>query len=102
MTTPTTPPFSIGQTLQEVAMLRSHQFTRIQRFPANSAQHCNFNTSPTLPRTFDKSLSSPKTCSLPRLHQGRKFCPADTSRVLRMATPDVETERSPCPQRIQK
>src|SRR4029434_1511385 len=58
-----------NQTLQEVAMLRSHQFTQIQRFPANSARRCNFNTSPPLSRNCDKSLSSPTTFSLP-LHQG--------------------------------
>src|SRR4029434_6591078 len=39
---------------------------------------CNFNT---LSRKFDKSLSSPTTFSLP-LHQGRKFCPADTVQTL--------------------
>ena len=71
-----------SQTLQEVAMLRSHQFTQIQRFPANSVRRCNFNTSPQLSRKFDKSLSSPTTFSLPRLHQGRKFCPADTVQTL--------------------
>src|SRR4029434_247762 len=70
-----------SQTLQEVAMLRSHQFTQIRRFPANSARRCNFNTSPQLSRKFDKSLSSPTTFSLP-LHQGRKFCPVDTGATL--------------------
>src|SRR4029434_11303437 len=62
--------------------LRSHQFTQIQRFPANSVRRCNFNTSPQLSRKFDKSLSSPTTFSLPRLHQGRKFCTADTVQTL--------------------
>src|SRR4029434_3272404 len=70
-----------NQTLQEVAMLRSHQFTQIQRFPANSAQRCNFNTSPQLSRTFDNLLLSPTTFFLP-LHQGRKFCPVDTVQTL--------------------
>src|SRR4029434_995508 len=55
-------------------MLRSHQFTQIQRFPANSARRCSFDTSPQLSRKFDKSLSSPTTFSL-SLHQGQKFCP---------------------------
>src|SRR4029434_5526419 len=69
------------QTLQDFAMLRSHQFTRIQRFPANSVRRGNFNTSPQLSRKFHKLLSSPTTFSLP-LHQGRKFCPVDTVQTL--------------------
>src|SRR4029434_529965 len=72
---------TVNQTLQERAMLRAHKFTQIQRFPANSARRCNFNTSPQLSRKFDKSLLSPTTFSLP-LHQGRKFCPADTVQTL--------------------
>ena len=73
---------SIRQTLQDFAMLRLQLLTQIQRFPANSARRCNFNTSPQLSRKFNKSLSSPTTLSLPSLHQGRKFCPADMVQTL--------------------
>src|SRR4029434_11173307 len=93
---------NIMQTLQEVTMLRSHQFTRIQRFSANSVRRCNFNTSPQLSCKFDKLLSSPTTFSLP-LHQGQKFCPVDTVQTLAEFSSvvnnenDMEIERSPCP-----
>ena len=71
------PSAAVGRPSRISRCLRSHQFTQIQGFPANSAQRCNFNTSPQLSRKFDKSLSSPTTFSLP-LHVGGKFCPVDT------------------------
>ena len=46
----------IYQTLQEFAMLRSHQLIPIQQFPANSARRCNFNQSPQFSRNFIESL----------------------------------------------
>src|SRR4029434_7856592 len=65
-------------------MLRSHQFTRIQRFPANSARRCNFNTSPQLSRKFVKSFISHNF--LPSATPRAEILPcghgADTSRVL--------------------